>query len=107
VAEEVRRRYQLRPTVGISGTGGGFQNSVEARRTSTTPRADHEDELRLQKAGIDFIELPIATMAWRRGEPEEQLGASMTVEETEAAVGAPRAGKVTRWNQVRPSWTGS
>ena len=108
VAEEVQKKdTNLRPTVGISGTGGGFQKFCRGETDiNDASRPITKTELEAcKKAGIDFIELPIAYDGLAVVvNPKNSWAASMTVEELKRLWAPDAQGKVTRWNQVRASW---
>ncbi len=108
VAEEFQKANpNVRVTVGVSGTGGGFQkfcrSETDISNASRPIKPTEIEECR--KAGIEFIELPVAYDGLAVVvNPKNTWANSMTVGELKK-VWAPEAqGRVTRWNQVRPSW---
>ena len=73
---------ETRVTVGISGTGGGFQKFCRSKSTSPRLTADQRHRnRRREKSGVQFIELPVATTDCHRREPEGALGDKITVAE--------------------------
>jgi phosphate transport system substrate-binding protein len=108
VAEEFQKENRdLRVTVGVSGTGGGFQKFCRGETDiSNASRPIKPVEIdACKKAGIDFIELPVAYDGIAVVvNPQNTWATSMTVEELKR-IWAPEAqGKILRWNQVRSSW---
>jgi phosphate transport system substrate-binding protein len=112
VAEAVAEEFQkanagTRVTVGSSGTGGGFQkfcrDETDISDASRPIKATELDAC--AKAGIDFIELPVAYDGLAIVvHPSNTWAASMTVAELKKMWEPAAQGKVTRWNQVRPDW---
>jgi phosphate transport system substrate-binding protein len=108
VAEEFQKdNPNVRPTVGISGTGGGFQKFCRGETDITDasrPITKTEVEA-CQKAGVEYIELPIAYDGLAVVvNPKNTWASTMTVAELKTLWAPEAQGKVTRWNQVRPSW---
>jgi len=95
------------PTVGISGTGGGFQKFCRGETDiSNASRPIRPAEIEACKtAGIDYIEVPIAYDGLAIVvNPKNTWATTITVAEL-GTLWAPEAqGKVMRWNQVRASW---
>jgi phosphate transport system substrate-binding protein len=95
------------PTVGISGTGGGFQKFCRGETDiSNASRPIRATEIEAcAEAGIGYIELPVAYDGLAIVvNPQNNWATSITVEEL-GTLWAPEAqGTVTRWNQVRASW---
>jgi phosphate transport system substrate-binding protein len=95
------------PTVGISGTGGGFQKFCRGETDiSNASRPIRPAEIEAcQKAGVEYIEVPIAYDGIAIVvNPKNTWATNITVAELKT-IWAPEAqGKVMRWNQVRPSW---
>ena len=109
VAEEFgKANPHLRtPTVGISGTGGGFQKFCRGETDiSNASRPIRPAEIEAcRKAGVEYIEVPVAydglTIVVN---PKNSWAATITVAELKTLWSPEAQGKVTRWNQVRPSW---
>jgi len=95
------------PTVGISGTGGGFQkfcrSEADISNASRPIRPAEIDACRT--AGVDYIELPIAYDGIAIVvNPANTWARAITVAELRTLWAPEAQGKVTRWNQVRTSW---
>src|SRR5688572_2563263 len=108
VAEEFQKANpNVRVTVGISGTGGGFQKFCRGETDiSDASRPIRAAEMEACKAaGIEYIELPIAYDGLAIVvNPKNAWAASMTTAELKTLWQPEAQGKVTRWNQVRSSW---
>ena len=95
------------PTVGISGTGGGFQKFCRGETDiSNASRPIRPAEIEAcGKAGIEYIELPIAYDGLAIVvNPGNTWATEITVAELKTLWAPEAQGKVTRWNQVRGSW---
>jgi phosphate transport system substrate-binding protein len=108
VAEEFQKvSPEARVTVGISGTGGGFQKFCRGEidiADASRPIRPAEIEA-CGAAGVEYIELPIAYDGLAVVvNPKNTWAASITVEELRRLWQPEAQGTVTRWNQVRPSW---
>lgn len=109
VAEEFQKAKQreIRVTVGISGTGGGFKKLCRGEiDVSNASRPILKKEMDLcAKAGIKYIELPVAydalTVVVNR---QNDWLKSISVEELRKIWEPGAQGKITRWNQVNPAW---
>ncbi|NJN86878.1 MAG: PstS family phosphate ABC transporter substrate-binding protein [Leptolyngbyaceae cyanobacterium SL_7_1] len=97
----------VRVTVGTSGTGGGFEKFCAGEtQVSNASRPISEEELaKCEAAGIEVIEIPVATDALTVVvNPENDWAECMTIEELNT-IWAPEAqGTVSNWNQVRPDF---
>ncbi len=108
VAEEFRLEYpNVRVSVGISGTGGGFKKFCNGEidiTDASRPIKDVEEEICAQN-GIEFVELPVAfdglTVVVN---PENDWATCMTVEDLKTIWEPAAQGTITKWNQVRPEW---
>jgi phosphate transport system substrate-binding protein len=109
VAEEfgILTNGKVRVTVGISGTGGGFEKFCKGETLiadASRPIKGSEVEL-CRQAGIEFIEIPVAIDGLTvMVHPSNDFATCMTVEELHTIWGPEAEGVVTRWNQVRPEW---
>jgi phosphate transport system substrate-binding protein len=108
VAEEFQRdRANVRVTVGISGTGGGFQKFCRGEvdiSNASRPIKPTEIE-QCGKNGIEFIEIPVAYDGLVVAvHPNNTWAEQMTVAELKTIWAPDAQGKITRWNQVRTSW---
>jgi phosphate transport system substrate-binding protein len=108
VAEEFQKANKdVRVTVGISGTGGGFQKFCRGETDiSDASRPISATEIEAcKKAGIDFIELPIAYDGLAIVVNPKNTWASMVTVDELKKLWAPEAqGKIMRWSQVRSGW---
>lgn len=109
VAEEFQKakRGKIRVTVGISGTGGGFKKfcrgETDISDASRPIKNSEIDDCR--KAGINFVELPVAFDALTVViNPNNGWASTMTVANLKKIWEPSAQGKVTSWNQIRPNW---
>lgn len=108
VAEEFQKKYPgVRVTVGISGTGGGFQKFCNKEidiSDASRPIKDSELQTCAQN-GREFIELPVAFDGLAVVvNPQNDWVDHLTVEELNLIWKPESQGVITRWNQVRPEW---
>jgi len=110
VAEEFGVAYPgtRNPTVGISGTGGGFQKfcrgETDISNASRPIRATEIEACAEAEAGVEYVELPVAYNGIAIVvNPENTWAKSITVEELGAFWSPEAQGTVTRWNQIRAS----
>jgi phosphate transport system substrate-binding protein len=108
VAEEFQRANPgLRVTVGISGTGGGFQKFCRAETdisNASRPISASETEA-CGKSGVEYVELPVAYDGIAIVvNPKAAWISDITAAELETLWAPDAQGKVTRWSQVRASW---
>jgi phosphate transport system substrate-binding protein len=108
VAEEFQKANQgTRVTVGISGTGGGFQKFCRGETDiSDASRPISKTEITAcSGGGINFIELPIAYDGIAIVvNPKANWVSDITVDELKTMWAPDAQGKVTRWNQIRKTW---
>jgi phosphate transport system substrate-binding protein len=110
VAEEFQKaeKNAIKVTVGISGTGGGFKKFCRGETDiSDASRPILKSEMAdCAKAGITYYELPVAFDALTVvAHPQNKfLERGITVEQLKMMWEPGAQGKVTRWNQVDPSW---
>jgi phosphate transport system substrate-binding protein len=108
VAEEFQRANEgTRVTVGISGTGGGFQkfcrNEIDIADASRPIKFTEAETC--AKANVEYIELPVAYDGLAViVHPNNTWAASMTVAELKRLWEPSAQGKVTRWNHIRSGW---
>jgi phosphate transport system substrate-binding protein len=95
------------PTVGISGTGGGFQRFCRGETdisNASRPISSAERQA-CEMAGIEYIELPIAYDGIAVVvNPKNTWADSVTLEELRTLWAPQAQGRIMRWNQVRASW---
>jgi phosphate transport system substrate-binding protein len=108
VAEEFGKvQREVRVTVGIAGTGGGFQkfcNGETAIQDASRPISASEVTA-CQAKGIEYIELPVAYDGLAVVvHPQNTWATCMTVPELKKLWEPAAQGTVTRWNQIRADW---
>lgn len=107
IAEDFQKETKIKVTVGISGTGGGFKKFCRGEidvQNASRPILQKEME-DCKKAGIDYIELPVAFDALTvvvslRNDFVKQL----TIDELKRMWEPSAQGKVTNWNQINPAF---
>jgi phosphate transport system substrate-binding protein len=108
VAEEFQKVEKgVNVTVGISGTGGGFQKFCrsEIDIADASRPISATEVAACEKAGVAFIELPIAYDGIAiAANPKNTWASNITVAELKTLWGPDAQGKVTRWSQVRKGW---
>jgi phosphate transport system substrate-binding protein len=109
VAEEFRKKTNAKidVTVGLSGTGGGFQKFCRGETAiSNASRPILAAEIdACQKGSINYIELPVAYDGLAVVvNPKNTWATSITVAELKQLWEPTAQGKVLRWNQVRANW---
>jgi len=112
ISEAVAEEFQIanpdvRVTVGISGTGGGFQRFCRGETDiSDASRPIRPTEIQTcGAAGIEYIELPIAYDGLAVVvNPRNTWVDAMTVEELKTLWEPAAQNTVMRWSQIRPSW---
>ncbi|WP_374035562.1 PstS family phosphate ABC transporter substrate-binding protein [Bdellovibrio bacteriovorus] len=109
MAEEFQtsQRGKVRVTVGISGTGGGFKKfcrgETDVQNASRPIQASEIEACR--KAGIKFLELPIAYDATAVVvNPKNTWLKSITVAELKKMWEPGAQGKINTWADVNPAW---
>jgi phosphate transport system substrate-binding protein len=109
VAEEygILTRGEVKVSVGVSGTGGGFKKFCAGETVITNasrPIKANEAEM-CAESGVDFIELPVAADGLTvMVNPGAEFVDCMTIDELHIAWSPEAEGMVTNWNQIRPDW---
>ena len=108
MAEEFGKiRPDVRVTVGVSGTGGGFKKFCAGETDisdASRPIKPGEVE-RCAQNGIEYIELPVAFDGLAVVvNPQNDWVDYMTVAELKRLWEPEAQGNITRWNQIRPGW---
>jgi len=108
VAEDFEKAKQLKVTIGVSGTGGGFKKFCRGETViSGASRPIKETERKAcADAGIDFVELPVAYDGLAVVvNPDNEWVDSFTVEELKK-MWAPEAAQqgIKKWSQIRSGW---
>lgn len=97
----------VRITVGTSGTGGGFEkfcNGETVISNASRPIKDEEAQ-KCADAGVEFIELPVATDALTVViNPDNDWATCLTIEDLNKMWAPEAQGTVTNWNQIRPEF---
>ena len=109
VAEEFQKEYrgEYRVTVGVSGTGGGFEKFCRGETDiSNASRPIKESEAqKCAENGIEYIKMPVAFDGLTvMVHPQNNWADSITVEELKTIWEPEAQGKITRWSDVRSSW---
>lgn len=108
IAEEYRvEQPNVRVTVGVSGTGGGFgkfsRNEI-AINNASRPIKDSEIE-ECKKNDVNFIELSVAYDGLAVVVSKDNNWVrDLTVEELKRIWEPAAQGELTHWNQIRPEW---
>jgi phosphate transport system substrate-binding protein len=109
VAEEFQKakKQQVKVTVGISGTGGGFKKFCRGETdVSDASRPISAKEMKAcAEAGIKYVELPVAFDALTVViNPKNTWIKELKVEELKKMWEPAAQGKITHWNQINPAW---
>jgi phosphate transport system substrate-binding protein len=108
VAEEFRAvQPDVDVTIGVSGTGGGFQKFGRGEiNISDASRPIKAEEAALAKeSNITFVELEVAYDGLAVViNPENDWVTSFTVEELKMIWEPAAQGKIKKWNQINPAW---
>ena len=109
VAEEfgLLTEGNVRITVGVSGTGGGFEKFCNGEtHISDASRPIRASEVEAcNQAGIEFIEIPIAIDGLTvMVNPSNNFVQCMTIEELNTLWAPEAEGQITMWSQVSPGW---
>ena len=109
VAEEFGRltKGNVRITVGVSGTGGGFKKYCNGETDiSDASRPITPTEVNACAAkGIEYLELPVGIDGLTvTVNPRNNFVQCLTVNELRTVWEPAAEGKVTRWSQVRPGF---
>ena len=108
IAEEYRNEAPRTDiTIGVSGTGGGFQKFGRGEVAITNAsRPIKEDERAIaENNGISFVELEVAYDGLAVVvNPENDWVDCFTVEQLKKIWEPGAQGNITRWNQIDPSW---
>lgn len=109
MAEEFQneKKGQIKVTVGISGTGGGFKKFCRAETdVQGASRPIQKSEMTTCKsAGVKYFELPVAYDATVVVvHPKNDWVKSIKVEELKKLWEPSAQGKIKKWNQINPAW---
>lgn len=108
VAEEFQKiQPGVNVSVALSGTGGGFKKFGRAEtdiNDASRPIKPAEDSL-AKAHNVSYTELMVAYDGMAViVHPDNNWCTDMTVDELKKLWAPEAQGKITRWNQVRPSW---
>ncbi len=108
IAEEFAKAHpNVRPIIGVSGTGGGFQKFCTGETDiSNASRPIKATEIEAcAAAGVEYVEVPVAYDGIALlVHPRNTWVDSMTVRELRRLWEPAAQGTVTRWSQIRASW---
>lgn len=108
VAEEFRISFpDVKATVGLSGTGGGFKKfgrgEIDISDASRPIKAAEDSSCKANKIG--YVELTVAYDGLAIiANPQNTWLNEITVAELKKIWEPEAQGKITRWNQVNPKW---
>jgi phosphate transport system substrate-binding protein len=104
-AEDFRAESDADVTVGVSGTGGGFERfcADEIDISNASRPIDEEEQALCADAGVEYVELQVATDALTNVvNLENDWATCLTVEQLNKIWGP--GSNVSNWNQVDPSF---
>ena len=108
VAEEFQKTHpDVRVTVGVSGSGGGFKKfGMGETDISNASRPIKPSEVDLcSQHGVEYVELPVAYDGLAVVvNPQNNWASSITVAELKKLWRPEAQGTVMRWSDVRPGW---
>lgn len=104
-AEDFKAQGGADVTVGISGTGGGFERFCSGETDlSNASRPIDEDEIALcEQSGVEYVEFRVVTDALTNVVNSENDWATCLTVNQLKAIWEPGS-KITSWNQVDPSF---
>ena len=104
-AEDFKAEQDIDVTVGISGTGGGFERfcAGETDLSNASRPIDEDEQVLCEDAGVEYVEFRVATDALTNVvNTENDWVTCLTVDQLNA-IWEPGS-KVANWNQVDPSF---
>jgi phosphate transport system substrate-binding protein len=107
VAEDFQKETKIRVTVGVSGTGGGFKKFCRGEiDVANASRPITQNEIAdCAKQGIKFYEMPVAFDAMTVViHPKNTFVKQLTIQQLRKMWEPAAQGKITRWNQIDPTW---
>jgi phosphate transport system substrate-binding protein len=108
VAEEFQKMHRgVQVTVGIAGTGGGFQKfcNKETDISDASRPISATERTACQNNGREYIEIPVAYDGLSIiVNPQNTWVTSITTAELKKIWEPAAQGTITRWNQVRSDW---
>jgi len=108
VAEEFREiQPDVKVTIGISGTGGGFKKFSRGETNisnASRPIKDKEKKA-CEENNITYLELEVAYDGLAvLVNPQNDWVDSFTIDELKKVWEPAAQGKIMKWNQIRPEW---
>lgn len=107
-AEEFRTEApNTRVTIGVSGTGGGFQKFLRGETDINNASRDIQpsEKDQAEKSGVDYLRLSVAYDGLAVVvNPDNDWVDHLTVEELNRIWKPESQGDITRWSQIRPEW---
>ena len=108
MAEEFQKANpDVKVTVGVSGTGGGFKKfcAGETDISDASRPIKEKEATACEEQGIEFIELPVAFDALSVViNPENDWAECLTVDQLKTIWEPDAQGKISQWNQVDPKF---
>jgi phosphate transport system substrate-binding protein len=105
MAEEFQKENpDIKVTVGVSGTGGGFKKFCrgEIDIADASRPITEKEHAACKEAGIEFVELPIALDALTViVNPKNDWAGELTVADLKKIWEPEAQGKITKWSQVK------
>ena len=104
-AEDFKAEQDIDVTVGISGTGGGFERfcAGETDLSNASRPIDEEEQALCADAGVEYIEVRVATDALTNVVNIENDWATCLTVDQLRAIWQPDS-KITSWSEVDPSF---
>jgi phosphate transport system substrate-binding protein len=108
VAEEFRTvQPDVKVTVGVSGTGGGFKkfSRGETNLSNASRPIKDKEKAACEENNINYLELEVAYDGLAvLVNPENNWVDSFTIEELKKIWEPAAQGVIMKWNQIRPEW---
>lgn len=107
VAEEFQKGRDVKVTIGVSGTGGGFKKfcAGETDITGASRPIKPSEVAQCKQKAIEYIELPVAYDGIAVVvNPSNDWVDTMQVSELKTLWAPEAQGKVMQWRQVREGW---
>ncbi len=108
VAEEFQKANRnIRVTVGVSGTGGGFKKFYggETDISDASRPIKKKEQKKAKEKGIEFIEVPVAYDGLAvMVNPKNDWCNSMTVDELKILWQPKAQGTIMKWSDIRKGW---
>ncbi|MGB5459141.1 MAG: PstS family phosphate ABC transporter substrate-binding protein [Eudoraea sp.] len=108
VAEEFRAvEPQVKVTIGVSGTGGGFKkfSRGETNLSNASRPIKDKEKAACAENNIKYLELEVAYDGLAvLVNPQNNWVDSFTIEELKKIWEPAAQGKIMKWNQIRPEW---